>query len=155
MRSIILALLFAALPALAQVSPYSTKPIGVGTGTVTDVSVTTANGVSGSVATSTSTPAITLTLGAITPTSVATPSIIMPNSGAAATVGNATLVGGAATVTTTAATANAYIMLTRKTSGGTIGTAVTYTIMAGTSFTITSDNILDTSTFTWLIVKGS
>lgn len=41
-----------------------------GTGTVTSVSVTTANGVSGSVATSTTTPAITITLGAITPTSV-------------------------------------------------------------------------------------
>lgn len=39
-----------------------------GTGTVTSVSVTTANGVSGTVATSTTTPAITLTLGAITPT---------------------------------------------------------------------------------------
>jgi hypothetical protein len=36
-----------------------------GTGTVTSVSVTTANGVSGSVATSTTTPAITLTLGDI------------------------------------------------------------------------------------------
>lgn len=41
-----------------------------GTGTVTSVSVVTANGVSGSVATSTTTPAITLTLGAITPSSV-------------------------------------------------------------------------------------
>jgi len=41
-----------------------------GTGTVTSVSVTTANGVSGSVATATTTPAITLTLGAITPTTV-------------------------------------------------------------------------------------
>ena len=39
-------------------------------GTVTSVSVVTANGVSGSVATETTTPAITLTLGAITPTSV-------------------------------------------------------------------------------------
>ncbi len=44
---------------------------GSGTGTVTSVSVTTANGVSGSVATATTTPAITLVLGAITPTSVA------------------------------------------------------------------------------------
>ncbi len=42
-----------------------------GTGTVTSVSVTTANGVSGSVATATTTPAISLTLGAITPSSVA------------------------------------------------------------------------------------
>jgi hypothetical protein len=38
---------------------------------VTSVSVVTANGVSGSVANATTTPAITLTLGAITPTSVA------------------------------------------------------------------------------------
>ena len=41
-------------------------------GTVTTVSVVTANGVSGSVADPASTPAITLTLGAITPTSVTT-----------------------------------------------------------------------------------
>lgn len=41
-----------------------------GTGTVTDVSVVTANGISGSVATSTTTPAITLSLGAVTPSSV-------------------------------------------------------------------------------------
>lgn len=40
------------------------------TGTVTSVSVVTANGVSGSVANATTTPAITLTLGAITPSSV-------------------------------------------------------------------------------------
>lgn len=42
----------------------------VGTGSVTSVSVVTANGISGSVATSSTTPAITLTLGAITPTTV-------------------------------------------------------------------------------------
>lgn len=39
-------------------------------GTVTTVSVVTANGVSGTVANATTTPAITLALGAITPTSV-------------------------------------------------------------------------------------
>lgn len=43
---------------------------GSSSGTVTSVSVVTANGVSGSVATATTTPAITLTLGAITPTTV-------------------------------------------------------------------------------------
>ncbi len=43
---------------------------GGGGGTVTTVSVVTANGVSGSVATATTTPAITITLGAITPTSI-------------------------------------------------------------------------------------
>ena len=41
------------------------------TGTVTSVSVTTNAGVSGSVATATTTPAITITLGDVTPTSVA------------------------------------------------------------------------------------
>lgn len=41
-----------------------------GSGTVTTVSVVTANGVSGSVANATTTPAITLTLGAITPSSI-------------------------------------------------------------------------------------
>ncbi len=44
---------------------------GGGSGTVTSVSVTTANGVSGTVANPTTTPAITLSLGNITPTSVA------------------------------------------------------------------------------------
>lgn len=43
---------------------------GSGGGSVTSVSVTTANGVSGAVANATSTPAITLTLGAITPSSI-------------------------------------------------------------------------------------
>ncbi len=50
--------------------PSSITGSSSGTGTVTSVSVTTANGVSGSVATATTTPDITLTLGAITPTSV-------------------------------------------------------------------------------------
>jgi hypothetical protein len=49
----------------------SAAPAGGGGGTVTSVSVTTANGVSGSVLTETTTPAITITLGAITPSSVA------------------------------------------------------------------------------------
>jgi len=60
-----------------QGAPGPAGPVGpagppgpAGSGTVTDVSVVTANGVSGSVATSTTTPAITLALGAITPTSV-------------------------------------------------------------------------------------
>lgn len=44
---------------------------GGGSGTVTNVSVTTANGVSGTVSNPTTTPAISLSLGAITPSSVA------------------------------------------------------------------------------------
>jgi len=44
-------------------------------GTVTTLSIATANGVSGSVATASTTPVVTLTLGAITPTSVTTTSV--------------------------------------------------------------------------------
>lgn len=74
--------------------------------------------------------------------------------GTAATVGNVALVAGTVTVSTTAIGANDVVLLTRKTSGGTIGTAITYTISAGVSFTITSDSVLDTSTFSWVIVQG-
>lgn len=52
-----------------------------GAGTVTSVSVVTANGVSGSVANPTTTPAITLTLGAITPSSVVATGTIRSNTG--------------------------------------------------------------------------
>jgi hypothetical protein len=60
---------------IVQVSAQNPLPTtggggGGGSGTVTSVSVATANGVSGSVANPTTTPSITITLGAITPTSV-------------------------------------------------------------------------------------
>lgn len=48
---------------------------GVGSGTVTSVAVTTGNGVSASVTNPTSTPTLAFTLGAITPSSVATGAI--------------------------------------------------------------------------------
>lgn len=49
---------------------YQIVDTGTDTGTVSSVSVATANGISGSVANPTTTPEITLTLGAITPSSV-------------------------------------------------------------------------------------
>jgi hypothetical protein len=58
-----------------------------GSGTVTDVSVVTANGVSGSVATSTTTPAITLTLGAITPSSVVSTGVVRASANDGAALG--------------------------------------------------------------------
>lgn len=60
-------------PVTVYVDPTTHRVLtqaAAGSGTVTSVSVVTANGISGSVATATTTPAITLTLGAITPTSV-------------------------------------------------------------------------------------
>jgi hypothetical protein len=74
------------------------------------------------------------------------------STGAAAICGNATLVAGTVTVNTTAATANTLVMLSPKTAGGTLGT-YTYTIVAGTSFTINSSNILDTSVISWMLVE--
>lgn len=78
--------------------------------------------------------------------------IDLNSGGTSPTVGNLTLVGGTKTVTTGAATSNSFLLVTRKTSGGTIGTAITYTITNG-SFTLTSDSVLDTSIFSWLIIN--
>ena len=55
-----------------------------GSGTVTTLSIVTANGVSGSVATATTTPAITVTLGAITPSSVTVSGVITASAGSGA-----------------------------------------------------------------------
>lgn len=84
---------------------------------------------------------------------MATASPLVVNSGTNQRAGNAALVGGTVTVNNTTVTANTVVMLTRKTSGGTIGTAITYTLSAGTSFTISSDNILDTSTFSYFLIE--
>lgn len=73
-------------------------------------------------------------------------------SGSNQRAGNATLVDGTVTVSNTTVTANTLVHLTRKTSGGTIG-QMTYTLSAGNSFTITSDNVLDTSTVTYLLTE--
>ncbi len=104
---------------------------GGGSGTVTSVSVTTANGVSGSVATSTSTPAITLTLGAITPTTV---------NGNTFTTGNYTLTGAAAktlTFSNTLTLAGTDSSTLNVGAGGTLGSnAFTSTAYVPTSTTV-------------------
>lgn len=87
-----------------------------------------------------------------TATSTISGPLKLGSTGTSATTGNATLVGGTVTVTTGAALSTGFVHLTRKTSGGTIGTAITYTITNG-SFTITSDSVLDTSTFTWMVTN--
>lgn len=71
-----------------------------GTGTVTSVSITTANGISGTVANSTTTPAITLSLGAITPSSIAaTGNITGLNLSGTNTGDQTTITGNAGTAT--------------------------------------------------------
>lgn len=73
---------------------------GGGTGSVTTVSVTTANGVSGSVANPTTTPAITLALGAITPSSVAASGAVSGSNLSGTNTGDQTnITGNAGTAT--------------------------------------------------------
>ena len=65
-------------------SDVATQVGAGGSGTVTTLSIVTANGVSGSVATATTTPAITVTLGAITPSSVTVSGVITASAGSGA-----------------------------------------------------------------------
>lgn len=73
--------------------------------------------------------------------------------GTNAKMGAATLVAGTVTVNTTAVTANSRIYLTSQADGGTVGFQRISARSAGTSFTITSSNVLDTSTVAWMIVE--
>ncbi len=74
-----------------------------GSGTVTSVSVVSASGVSGSVANATTTPAITIALGAISPTSVAASGTMTGSNLSGTNTGDQTNISGnAATVTTNA-----------------------------------------------------
>lgn len=96
---------------------------GSGTGTVTSMSVTTANGVSGSVATATTTPAVTLTLGAITPTTV-NGNTVTTGTGTL-TLGSVTLNAGAGgTLGSNAFTSTAYAPIASPTFTGSVGVGV-------------------------------
>ena len=116
----------------------SSNPSGYtnNTGTVTSVSVTTANGVSGSVATSTTTPAITLTLGAITPTTVNGLTL-------AAAVTGFTIAGGSTTsktltISNTLTLAGTDTSTLNIGSGGTLGSAA---FTASTAYQASNTNL--------------
>ena len=65
--------------------------------------------------------------------------------------GTAVLVAGVKTVANTAVTANSRIFLTSQVDGGSPGFLRVSARVAGTSFTITSSNVADTSTVAYLI----
>jgi len=75
--------------------------------------------------------------------------------GVNATMWVATLVAGSVVVSTTKVTANSRIQITIQSLGTvTVPTVIWVTARtAGTSFTITSANVLDTSTIAWMIVE--
>lgn len=121
--------------------------LGAGSGTVTQVSVVTANGISGSVANDTTTPAITLILGAITPTSVN--GLTITSSTGTLTVTNAKVFSVSNTLTLTA-TDGATLAIG---GGGTLGTAA-YT-SASAYATTALDNLASVAINTALVLGTS
>lgn len=73
-------------------------------------------------------------------------------SGSGQRAGNATLVAGTVTVNNATVSAKTVVMLTRKTIGGVPGN-LTYTLSAGSGFTINSANASDTSTVSYFLIE--
>lgn len=74
--------------------------------------------------------------------------------GSNASAGTGTLSGGTVTISTTAVTASSLIFITDTNSSTTnVGSLTVSAKSAGTSFTVTSTNASDTSTFNWLIIN--
>lgn len=74
--------------------------------------------------------------------------------GGNATLGTGTLSGGTVTINTTKVTASSRIFLTATQAGVVnIGVMTVSAIVAGTSFTVTSSNVLDSSTFNWVVLE--
>jgi len=67
--------------------------------------------------------------------------------------GVVTLVGGTLTVNNANITANSRIFLTHQNNSGTVGFVTVSARVAGTSFTITSSNALDTSDIAYFIIE--
>lgn len=79
---------------------------------------------------------------------------IQIKTGSNARAGTAVLVGGTVTVANTSVTANTLIFYSVKTPGGTQGFLSTASSV-GTSFTINSTSIIETSTIVWMLVEGN
>lgn len=73
--------------------------------------------------------------------------------GTNATMGSATLVAGTVVVSTTKVTASSRIFLQGQNTSGTAGELTISARTAGTSFTITSLNVLDTRLVAWIIME--
>ena len=108
-------------------------------GTVSSVSVISANGVSGTVATPTTTPAISLTLGAITPSSTngvtaATMAFMDATSSVQTQLNNKVISGGALGTPSSGALTNCTFPTLNQSTTGSAATLTTARTIAGTSF---------------------
>lgn len=110
-------------------------------GTVTSVSVTTANGVSGTVSNSTTTPAISLSLGAITPTSVAATGTVTGSnlSGTHTGTSSGTNTGDQTTITGNAGSATV-LQTARTINGVSFNGSANITITAAAPNSLTAGN---------------
>ncbi len=75
--------------------------------------------------------------------------------GVNAKMGLVTLVGGTATVNTTAITINSRVFLTIQTPGGIVGTPYVAARTASVSFTVSSTSGTDTSSVAWVLIEPS
>jgi len=75
--------------------------------------------------------------------------------GASGITGTATLAAGTVTVSTTSVTANSFVFVSYNTTAGTPGSvrAPQASIVAGTSFVISSTSGTDTSTVNWFVIN--
>ena len=127
-----------------------------GSGTVTSVSVVTANGVSGSVANASTTPAISLSLGAITPTSVAASGSVTGSNLSGTNTGDQTSVTGNAGTATALATArtingvsfNGTANITVPAAAGTLTGATLASGVTASSLTSAAGGSFGTAAFT-------
>lgn len=142
-------------------SSIQTQLNAKGAGTVTTVSVTTANGVSGSVANASTTPAITLTLGAITPTSVAASGTVTGSNLSGTNTGDQTTITGNAGTATALQTArningvsfNGTSDITVTAAAGTLSGA---TLAAGvTASSLTSVGTIGTGTWQGSVISST
>jgi hypothetical protein len=137
-------------------------------GTVTSVSVTTANGVSGTVTNPTTTPAISLALGAITPTSVAASGAVTGSNLSGSNTGDQTItltgdVTGSGTGSFAATIANNAVtfakvqqIATDKILGrDTSGTGVVEELTVGGGVEFTGSGGIQTSAFTGDVTKAA
>jgi hypothetical protein len=137
-------------------------------GTVTSVSVTTANGVSGTVTNPTTTPAISLALGAITPTSVAASGTVTGSNLSGSNTGDQTItltgdVTGSGTGSFAATIANNAVtfakvqqIATDKILGrDSSGTGVVEELTVGGGVEFTGSGGIQTSAFTGDVTKGA
>lgn len=74
-------------------------------------------------------------------------------SGSNEIAGKATLVAGVVTVNTNKVNSSDIILVTRHVAAGTLGELYIGTIVNGTSFDISSSNVLETSVISWVIIK--